>query len=92
MSHADRFTFDLKQPSGTAAAVLVDLSSLRLVAGWVAEYDELVRRYADDDGVLPDARAVEAAELAHKIHVELTWEAEHYRRLSCEHREGRSHR
>lgn len=91
MSHADRFTFDLKQPTRTAASALAELSNLRLVAGWVAEYDDLVRRYADDNGVLPDAKAVEAAELAHKIHVELSWEADHYRRLSMEHREGRGH-
>ncbi|KOX12785.1 hypothetical protein ADK67_44955 [Saccharothrix sp. NRRL B-16348] len=88
MSHADRFTFDLKQPTRTAAAVLAELSNLRLVAGWAAEYDDLVRRYADDNGVLPDGKAVEAAELAHKIYVELSWEADHYRRLSMEHREG----
>jgi hypothetical protein len=89
MSQLDRFTFDLKQPVRTAAAVLAEVPNLRLIVGWVAEYDDLVRRYADDHGVLPDARAVEAAELAHKIHAELTWEAEHYRRLSMEHREGR---
>ncbi|WP_461120075.1 hypothetical protein [Saccharothrix stipae] len=90
MSRADRFTFDLKRPARTAAALLAESPGLRLVVGWAAEYDDLVRRHADDNGVLSDAKAVEAAELAHKIHVELAWEADHYRRLSHEHREGRS--
>lgn len=89
MSRASRFTFDLKQPTTAGSALLAELPTLRLIVGWAAEYDDLVRRYADDNGVLPDAKAVEAAELAHKIHVELSWEAEHYRRLSAEHREGR---
>ncbi|SFR29351.1 hypothetical protein SAMN04488564_118152 [Lentzea waywayandensis] len=54
------------------------------------EYDDLVRRHADDNGVLPPKQAVEAAELAHLIHLEHAAEADHYRRLSHEHREGRA--
>lgn len=53
------------------------------------EYDDLVRRYADDNGVLPDTHAVVAAELAHRLHLLHAEEADHYRRLSREHREGR---
>lgn len=56
------------------------------------DYDAIIRRFADDHGELPDAQAVDAAEIAHRlylIHAELS---EHWRRLSCEHREGRTQR
>ncbi|MEU4742678.1 hypothetical protein AB0G02_19745 [Actinosynnema sp. NPDC023658] len=92
MSRVDRFTFDLKQPAHTGAALLVEMSTLRLISGLAAEYDDLVRRYADDNGELPDVRAVQAAEIAHRLHVLLGEESEHYHRLSMEHREGRRHR
>jgi len=48
-----------------------------------------VLRHADDNGELPDRQAVEAAEIAHKLYQLHDTEADHYRRLSLEHREGR---
>lgn len=52
-------------------------------------FNDLVLRYADDHGKLPDRQAVEAAEIAHKLYQLHDAEADHYRRLSLEHREGR---
>ncbi|WP_367131163.1 hypothetical protein [Saccharothrix sp. HUAS TT1] len=90
MTARSRFDFDLRRPARTGVAALVELSNLRLIAGLAAEYDDLVRRYADDNGELPDHRAVQVAEIAHRLHVLLGEESEHYRRLSLEHREGRN--
>lgn len=67
-------------------------SSLDVVVTLAVEYDDLVRRHADDNGELPDRYAVEAAEIAHRLHVLLGEEPEHYHRLSLEHREGRRSR
>ncbi|TWP53212.1 hypothetical protein FKR81_04370 [Lentzea tibetensis] len=53
------------------------------------EYDDLVRRHADHNGVLADGKAVDAAELAHRIYEHHAELADHYQRLSREHREGR---
>ncbi|MFD5831326.1 hypothetical protein [Lentzea sp. NPDC060358] len=55
-------------------------------------YDEILRRFADDHGELPHSYAVEAAQLAHRLADLHDDRAEHWRRLSREHREGRSQR
>lgn len=56
------------------------------------DYDAIIRRFANDHGELPDAQAVDAAEVAHRLSQIHEEQAEHWRRLSCEHREGRSQR
>jgi hypothetical protein len=55
-------------------------------------YDEIIRRSADDHGELPSAQAVDAAEIAHHLYLIHADQSEHWWRLSCEHREGRTHR
>lgn len=52
------------------------------------EYDALVMARADANGVLHGSDAVRAAELAHELYKVLDYEAERYRLLSAEHREG----
>ncbi|MEJ2854885.1 MULTISPECIES: hypothetical protein [unclassified Saccharothrix] len=76
-------------PRGPEGLVWSETSSLDTAVALAVEYDDLVRRHADDHGELPDRYAVEAAEIAHRLHVLLGEESEHYRRLSLEHREGR---
>lgn len=56
------------------------------------DYDAIIRRLADDNGELPDAHAVDAAEIAHRLSLIHADQSEHWRRLSREHREGRTHR
>jgi hypothetical protein len=72
------------------AAYLVSTQAevLSLVDG----YDAIIRRFADDHGELPGPQAVDAAEIAHRLYLIHAEQSEHWRRLSCEHREGRTHR
>lgn len=56
------------------------------------QFNYLVLRHANDHGELPERQAVEAAEIAHRLFVLHDQEADHYRRLSLEHREGKRHR
>lgn len=56
------------------------------------DYDDLIRRHANDNGELPEPYATEAAELAHRLRVLCADESDHWARLSREHREGRTHR
>jgi hypothetical protein len=73
----------------TAAYEVVTQSEiLRLVD----DYDAILRRFADDHGELPDPHAVDAAEIAHRLSQVHAEQSEHWRRLSCEHREGRTQR
>jgi len=55
------------------------------------DYDAIVRRFADEHGELPGPHAVDAAEIAHRLYLIHAEQSEHWRRLSCEHREGRTH-
>jgi hypothetical protein len=56
------------------------------------DYDAIIARFADDNGELPGPHAVDAAEIAHRLYLVHAEQAEHWRRLSCEHREGRTNR
>ncbi|SES06610.1 hypothetical protein [Lentzea albida] len=56
------------------------------------DYDAIVRRFANDHGELPHAHAVDAAQIAHRLAEIHEEQAEHWRRLSREHREGRTQR
>lgn len=89
----NRRTFDLAtppaprsggKPSGARTAVLYGR-----IPALTEQFNDLVLRYADDNGELPDRQAVEAAELAHQLFLLHDTEADHYRRLSLAHREGR---
>lgn len=55
------------------------------------DYDAIIRRFANDSGELPAAHAVDAAEIAHRLHLVHADQADRWRRLSTEHREGRTH-
>ncbi|WP_158853072.1 hypothetical protein [Saccharothrix deserti] len=91
MSRASRFTWDLKQTApaprtGSGARTAALYGSIPALT---EEFNDLVLRHADDHGELPDAKAVQAAEIAHRLFLAHSEEAEHYHRLSMAHREGR---
>ncbi|MGW6934671.1 hypothetical protein ACWGE0_31740 [Lentzea sp. NPDC054927] len=67
-----------------------DLATQSELLRLVDDYDAIIRRFADDNGELPDAHAVDAAEIAHQLFLVHADQSEHWRRLSCEHREGRT--
>jgi hypothetical protein len=90
-----RHTFDLIKPERRSGGTPSGARTAALY-GQIPElterFNDLVLRYADDHGELPDRQAVEAAEIAHKLYLLHDGEADHYRRLSLEHREGRRSR
>lgn len=69
-----------------------DIATQSEVLRLVDDYDALIRRFADDHGELPGPQAVDAAEIAHRLSLTLADQSEYWRRLSCEHREGRTPR
>lgn len=70
----------------------LSLDSLQDAVRLIEEYGAFVLQRADANGVCRGTHAVRAAELAHEIHRVLDYEAEHFRLLSLEHREGEAQR
>lgn len=87
-----RHSFDLATPSPRPGGTSSGARAATLygpIPELTERFNDLVLRHADDNGELPDRQAVEAAEIAHKLYQLHDAEADHYRRLSLEHREGR---
>ncbi|HWO66675.1 MAG TPA: hypothetical protein VNO31_42260 [Umezawaea sp.] len=87
-----RNAFDLASPAPRRGSSTSDARTAALygsIPELTERFNDLVLRHADDNGELPDRQAVEAAEIAHKLYQLHDTEADHYRRLSLEHREGR---
>ncbi|MCS7476387.1 hypothetical protein ACFFQW_04415 [Umezawaea endophytica] len=90
-----RNAFDLATPTPRRSGTSSGAQTAALygpIPELTERFNDLVLRHADDNGELPDRQAVEAAEIAHKLYQLHDSEADHYRRLSLEHREGRRSR